>query len=99
MIKRGLSEKTISQIRRLILNDAFDKSEYAMYVKQYIDRLDEEREEKQSLDKIKLLQLFIDRDLFQKVYKDEMDESKKSRLDVKNVDMQSVNKLLENIKI
>ena len=82
-----------------MLNDAFDKSEYAMYVKQYIDRLDKEEEEQKSLDKIKLLQLFIDKDLFQKVYKDEMDEAKKSKLDIKNVDMQSVNKLLENIKI
>ena len=69
MIERGLSAKTISQIRRLMLNDAFDKSEYAMYVKQYIDRLDKEEEEQKSLDKIKLMQLFIDRDLFQKVYK------------------------------
>lgn len=81
------------------MNDAFDNSEYAMRVKQYLDRLDKEQEERQSLDRIKLLQLFIDKDLFQKVYKDEIDESKKSRLDIKNVDMQSVNKLLENIKI
>lgn len=99
MIERGLSTKTISQIRRLIMNDAFDNSEYAMRVKQYLDRLDKEQEERQSLDRIKLLQLFIDKDLFQKVYKDEIDESKKNRLDIKNVDMQSVNKLLENIKI
>lgn len=99
MIERGLSAKTISQIRRLIMNDAFDNSEYAMRVKQYLDRLDKEQEERQSLDRIKLLQLFIDKDLFQKVYKDEIDESKKNRLDIKNVDMQSVNKLLENIKI
>ena len=101
MIKRGLSSKTISQLRRLRAADGFSDSEYAFEVSQHLDALDRQRDAQDALKRMKLLQVFINPELFRAVYRDEIEEQKLERtkaMDVSKVDMASVMELLDSIK-
>lgn len=105
MIERGLSKETISQLRRMKAAGLFADTEYAFEVSQHLDKLDREDRRKETLDMIKLLQIFIDPDMFKTVYRDDIDKQKLERaekmksIDPSKVDMDSVRELLGSIRV
>lgn len=105
MIERGLSRETISQLRRMRAADLFADTEYAFEVSQHLDKLDKEDRRKETLDMIKLLQVFINPDMFKTVYRDDIDKQKLERaekmrsIDPSKVDMDSVKELLGSIRV
>ena len=104
MIERGLSDKTISQLRRLRAAGAFADTAYAFEVSQHLDDLDRRQKQSDLLDAIKLLQVFIDPEMFKNVYREDIEKQKMERaerlkqMDPSKIDMDSVMELFGSIK-